>query len=949
MKRQTNNKTFKKVMALLLCFAILAAIGIGAYLTDSDVKKDVYTVGNVQAEIISSGDMELNNVGALLPGTVHTYERAAMNTGINDAYVFMSLTIPYEMVGAADDDGTQIGERVRQLFIPGTIGSEWKLVDVGHIGQYEIADNGQNNGEHDKYSAIAGNTITYIYGFIGDNADGALKALKSGETTSNLVDTMELTNLYSASKINGEVSTKLYAIQSNNVNGGLTDVNGVWAVINKALCGDSASEVSTLTYNIANANTGDAVGYAPLKLVDGNGNTFTSVANEEGNGQFQNVPVGEYTIETEIGALTIDNQPATVVLTGEDQSINIDFTAVKNTLVQGILFKNSIPDSVTSVEFVAMPQTYSLADRTVPADAIDVSEAADGSVMAWVEDTTMYVVALDGGMIYANPNSNSMFQDKSNLTYIGTSNLDTSNVVSGEYMFAYCRNLTNTINDFDLSNLRSFEHIFEVCTWVTEFTVPNCVEKIDDYTFSSTGLTSIVIPSNIKEISAFAFNGCMSLTSVTIPESVETIGAYAFCSTGLTSINIPSSVKNITLWYGSPFGGNYSLTAINVDPANECYASVDGVLFDKDMKTLVQYPAGKINAEYTVPTGVEIIGDYAFTENTNLTSVVIPDGVTTIGQYAFNRCVSLTTINIPTSTTTFGGYAFDGTQWFNNQKASGEIITINGIWVDASTATGDIVIPEGMTSISGSLLSNNANITSVVIPASVEVIEDNAFANCSSLTTVTFAEGSQLKSIGAFAFGCCSNLSTITLPDSITSMGNVVFAGCSNLTSINIPANMISLNNASAHNMFNGSCITSVTIPNSVTDIGNGLANCSNLTEIVVADDHPTLCVVDGVLFNKNITELICYPAGKTDVKYVVPDSVTTLGNGAFMGNTYLEEVVLPIDVNTINGFCFQGCENLKTINFCGTQAQWNQISFGVNWNDRVHPEFKIVYDYVIE
>ena len=234
-----KNKTTKRVLSCVLAFSILASIGIGAYLTDTKDKKDVYTVGNVQAEIVSLGDMQMNNVGALLPGTVHQYKRAAKNTGINDAYVFMSLTIPYELVGAASDDGTQLGEQMRQLFMPGDISSEWKLVTTGYIGEFAISENGQLCSEHDTHSVIANNTITYVYGYIGDNADGSLKALSSGEITSNLINTLELTNLYSVNDIDGEVSTKLYAIQSDNVNGGLADVNGVWAVINKALAGNT--------------------------------------------------------------------------------------------------------------------------------------------------------------------------------------------------------------------------------------------------------------------------------------------------------------------------------------------------------------------------------------------------------------------------------------------------------------------------------------------------------------------------------------------------------------------------------------------------------------------------------------------------------------------------------------------------------------------------------------
>ena len=526
-----KKKTMKRVVAGCLVLGILASVGIGAYLTDTETKTDVYTVGNVQAEIVANGDMEVTNAGYLLPGTVHTYERAATNTGINDAYVFMSITIPYEMVGVSEDDGTQIGERVRQLFTPGVdggyIGSEWKLVDVGYIGQYEIEDNGQYCGEHDKYSAVVGDTITYVYGYIGDNADGSLKALKSGETTSNLVETMELTNLYHADKIDGEISTKLYAIQSNNVNGGLTDVNGVWAVINKAISGE-VREAATLTYSVRNTNTGDAVGFAPLRLVNENGDTVAfSVATESGNGQFQNVPAGNYTVETDAGELSITGGATGFARSGvsveviEDASVNLGLTTKQNTLVVGTEFNGKTPFETTSILFT---------NETISNDAFDVSEAKDGSVMAWVDGTTMYVSAVDGGTIYANPNSDLMFMGKMFLEDIDTEYLNTENILSGNYMFAGDSNLNCDVNDFNFANLRGFRGAFEDCDWLTEYTIPEGTTSIPQHSFSFTGLTSITIPSTVTEIGDYAFSNCEDLIAVTIKDgsNLKYIGESAF-------------------------------------------------------------------------------------------------------------------------------------------------------------------------------------------------------------------------------------------------------------------------------------------------------------------------------------------------------------------------------------------------------------------------------------
>ena len=990
-----KNKKLKRFISVGLILCILASIGIGAYLTSTDVNSDIYTVGNVSAEIIAKGDMELDNVGALLPGTKHIYERAAKNTGINDAYVFMSLTIPYEMVGASSNDGTQIGERTRQLFIPGVqdgyIGSEWKIVDVGYIDQYKIENNGQYCGEHDAYSAVVGDTITFIYGFIGDNADGTLKVLKSGETTSNLVETMELTNLYSAGKIDGEISTRLYAIQDKYVNGGLNDANGVWAVINKAICGE-VQETSTLTYSINNTNTGDAVGYAPLRLVNENGHVIaTSVANEDGNGQFQNVPAGQYSIETDVGNITIANtarmfamrrtlanRSASIEITGEDKSVHLNLTTIQNTLVQGPIFNTYIPDEATSVEFIAMPQTYGLADRTLPADAVDVSEAADGSVMAWVEGTTMYVAAMNGEIIYANPNCNGMFQYKSNLTHIGAENLSMENVASGYDMFAQCRFLDNDGSEFDFSNMRGFDGAFMDCAWLTTYTLPEGTTVIPYAAFMSTGITSINIPFSVTKIDMNAFAGCTQLKSLTIPSSVEYIGdmAFAYCNSltsitipasitelrneafagceGLTtvifedgfenisykafrdcinlthiefsnslkfideyafegcsklsSINLPASVETIK---GSAFSQT-NLTTFNVDPANEYYTPVDGILYSKDEKTLIAYPAGLTNTSYSIKNGVEKINNGAFTGNNKLTSITISVSVIEIDDYAFcNSKISSITFASGSNLKRIGKSAFANLTNLTNISIPSKVELIDDMAFNYSSklATVSLVKQGSLTTIGNAAFRSTA-ITSINIPTNVENIGTEAFSNCSSLATVTFPSDTKLKSVGYNAFKGTSWLKNkntngqiltinnvlisgstasgkVVIPDGTTVIPQNFFSGNKNITSVIIPNSVKSIEDDAFTYCSN---LTSITIPNSVEYIGNGaFESCSNLTSVIF-EEGSVLKTIDKYVFT-NCSKL---------TSITIPDSVQFIGSQAF-ANSGLVSINIPANLNVDN------------------------------------------------
>ncbi|MBR5439415.1 MAG: leucine-rich repeat protein [Clostridia bacterium] len=154
--------------------------------------------------------------------------------------------------------------------------------------------------------------------------------------------------------------------------------------------------------------------------------------------------------------------------------------------------------------------------------------------------------------------------------------------------------------------------------------------------------TSLTLPNNITKINNYAFYNCDSLTSVTIPNSVTSIGYRAFydCDS-LTSVTIGNGVKSI-----GDYAFNYctSLTNINVDENNTNYKSIDGNLYSKDGKTLIQYAIGKTQTSFTIPNSVTSIGDYAFYYCESLTSITIGNGVTSIGDYAFYYCTSLTSI-----------------------------------------------------------------------------------------------------------------------------------------------------------------------------------------------------------------------------------------------------------------------------------------------------------------
>jgi len=146
----------------------------------------------------------------------------------------------------------------------------------------------------------------------------------------------------------------------------------------------------------------------------------------------------------------------------------------------------------------------------------------------------------------------------------------------------------------------------------------------------------VTLPENINEISDELFENCINLKTVKIPNSVISIGREAFCAAiNLKTVYIPKGVKNIGK---EAFRNCTGLEKITVEDNNCCFKSIDGVLFDKECKELIQYPQGNIKISYIVPSSVSTIGEYSFAVTKNLVSVIIPESVKEIRAYGFAWC-----------------------------------------------------------------------------------------------------------------------------------------------------------------------------------------------------------------------------------------------------------------------------------------------------------------------
>ena len=330
-------------------------------------------------------------------------------------------------------------------------------------------------------------------------------------------------------------------------------------------------------------------------------------------------------------------------------------------------------------------------------------------------------------------------------------------------------------------------------------------------------------------------------------------------------------------------------TEITKEELKEAFVDEWGVKYSKDGRKLLKAPVD-LSGAYSVKEGTRIICDNAFSWCSSLSKIVIPSGVTSIGNRAFSFCSSLKYISIPKSVIGLNGNPF--AKW--NGKL--ECLSPNFVYED------DVLFNKDKSRI---ISFRNQNIKSYVIPSNVISIGDSAFYGCNSLSEIVIS--SSVTSIGDSAFLWCSSLSEIVIPSSVTSIGDSAFLWCSSLSEIVIPSSVTSIGDYA----FSGcSSLKYISIPKSVICLnGNPFAEWYGKLECL----FPNFVYEDDVLFNKDKSRIISF-RNQNIKSYVIPSSITSIGDRAFSGSDSLSEIVIPPSVTSIGDGAFLGCRSLSEI-----------------------------------
>ena len=816
--------------------------------------------------------------------------------------------------------------------------------------------------EDDRLTIFYGNTLNRQYKFNGaaDDNSGSFSFVPSEELGAN------------------NAFNKIYALYPYNPDVSITEEGVITLTLPAEQTyaensfGRGANTMLAVTQNLEDISLAfkNACGYLKLKLYNSKGVTIKSIE-VKGNNDEKIAGTATATIVFgEVPKLTLSDDASTSVTLNCGEGITLGTTAdtatefwivlpvttfakgltITVTATEGKIFEKSTSNEVVIERNVIQPMAALEVNPEVPKNAKILYTSSDGEVVM-PNATDVF-----GANIVSNTNENGK----------GVIIFDAPITSIGENAFYNCERLTSvTIPDgvtwigheaFYGCNSLTSVHITDLSAW--------CKIDFGDYYanplyyakklyLNNSEVTNLTIPSDITEIKKYAFRDCSSLTSVTIGNSVTSIGerAFQYCSS-LTSVTIGNSVNSIV---NDAFAGCTSLTSV------------------------------------TIPDSVTEIGSAVFWKCSSLTSVTIGNGVTEIGAQAFQSCSSLTSVYCkPTNPPAGDQYMFDQNASgrkiyvpYNSVDAyksaeywskyafdiigydfeTGEAVVIkpnNEIWYTSSD--GNIVTPYATDVFGANIVSNTYEDGMGIIKfdAPITSIGEDAFYNCKRLTSITIPDG--VTWIGANIFNSCSNLASVTIPNSITWIGSDAFSNCSSLSSVYISdiaawcyiyfTSYKSNPLYYAHNLYlNYKLVTDLIIPDSVTMIEQyAFCYCSSLTSITIGNSVTEIgraafngCKGKLIINSRRVVEgnylkdgcpssELGWLYGAMFTSVTIGNNITSIGEYVFYKCSSLKSVTIGDSVTSIGYSAFYDCSSLSSV-YISDIAAWCNISFKMYGN----------------
>ena len=526
----------------------------------------------------------------------------------------------------------------------------------------------------------------------------------------------------------------------------------------------------------------------------------------------------------------------------------------------------TVPDSVTSIGSSAFSGCSGLTSITLPfvGGSKTATNASESTLFGYIFGTSSYTDGVATKQYYTS------YYFK---TYYIPASLKSVTITGGNILhgaFYYCSGLTSITIGNSVTSIG--EKAFCYCTKLTSVTIPDSITSIGAQTFYGCyDLPSVIIPDSVTYLGDYAFYDCKSFTSITIPDSVTSIGyqTFAYCKS-LTSVTIGNGVISIG---SSAFYGCESLTGVYItDMSSWCRISFSS----SDTNPLYYagnlYLDGELVTNLVIPEDITSIGFCTFYKCKSLQNVIIHNNVTDIDNSAFYYCTGLTSVTIGNGVTSINYYAFSKCSNLKeihfNATAMNDLSEYNNVFSYAGQNGGaKVIIGKNVTKIPAYLFCPYSN-----------------FSDSPKIVSVEFEEGSVCESIGNYAFARCDSLKSVTIPDSVTNIGTDAFAYLLNLTQINFEAEK--MDDLSA-GVFDGTGrdkggIT-LTIGEKVTKI----------PAYLFYSESDTLKISE-IKFNNKCESIGNYSFSHNHyiTNITMPVSVTSIGEGAFKGCTQLQTVV---------------------------------------------------------